>query len=209
MIRVFAKILLFVVAFQFGNSFQAIAEQPDSPEFVVANFQSHLVEVMKVSETLTVQERFDQLAPAVDAAFHMPLMVQIAVGTHWGKTNAEERQKVIEAFRRMSLSTLATLFDGYSGEVFEHQKNQSGPSGTIIVDTDLIKSDNSRVQIAYVTRQFKSGWRIIDVVVDGGISELKVRRSEYRLVLKTSGMVGLIDLLTNKSSQLIAESGEQ
>lgn len=207
MIRNFATTFVFISIFHLGLGLQAAAKQPDSPEGIVAEFQLRLIEVMKVSETLTVKQRFDRLAPAVDAAFHMPLMVQIAVGTHWGKTNGEERQNVTKAFRRMSLSTLATLFDGYGGELFAHQKNESGPSGTIIVATDLIKTDKSRVQIAYVMRQFKQGWRIIDVIVDGGISELMVRRSEYRLILKQNGINGLIDLLENKSDQLISESG--
>ena len=49
------------------------------------------------------------------------------------------------------------------------------------------------------------GWRVIDVIVDNGISELKVRRSEYNLILKQSGVPGLITLLHNKADELVAE----
>ncbi|NQW01771.1 MAG: ABC transporter substrate-binding protein [Rhodospirillales bacterium] len=206
MIRNIATTLIVSGILFSGTPVQSTTKAAATPEAVVAEFQSQLVEVMKVSESLTRRERFKLLAPAVDAAFHMPLMVQIAVGSHWADADDISRVKVTEAFRGMSLSTLATLFDGYSGEVFEHQKNNPGPSGTIIVMTDLVKTDKSRIKIAYVTRNFKIGWRIIDVIVDGGISELKVRRSEYRLVLKNKGIYGLIDLLQEKSNQLMAES---
>lgn len=206
MIRKLTRILTVVGLLIPSGHLVAATMEPATPEAVVAEFQKQLVEVMKVSETLSVRERFDRLLPTVDAAFHMPLMVQIAVGSHWEKTNPYEQEQVTEAFRRMSVSTLATLFDGYSGEIFEHQKNSPGPSGTVIVMTDLVKTDKSRIHISYVARKFNIGWRIIDIIVDGGISELKVRRSEYRLVLKNSGINGLIDLLLTKAEQLINET---
>ena len=196
--------LLVVLAMTVHGTPLVSAATLDSPESIVMGFQNNLIEVMKVAETLSVSQRFDHLSLAVDRAFHLPLMVQIAVGSHWKTTDQGARSKVLKAFRRMSISTLATLFDGYGGETFEHQKNKSGPSNTILVMTDLVKSDNSRIQIAYVTRQFKSGWRIIDVVLDGGISELKVRRSEYRQVLNNTGISGLVDLLNDKADELMS-----
>lgn len=181
-------------------------EASDGPKITVQTFQDNLIAVMKEADKLSVVERFDRLAPAVDAAFHMPLMIQIAVGSYWKTADKQTQKAVLAAFRRMSIATLATLFSGYSGEVFEHQKNNPGPSKTIIVMTDLVKTDNSRIQIAYVVREFKRGWRIIDVVVDGGISELKVRRSEYRQILQNDGVSGLVALLNSKADELMAES---
>lgn len=175
-----------------------------SPNSVVAEFQNQLIEVMKVAEITSARDRYKLLTPAVDAAFHLPIMVQISVGTHWKGTTTSEREDVLGAFRRMSIATLATLFSGYSGEQFEHQKNNPGPSKTILVMTELVKTDNSRVKIAYVTREFKDGWKIIDVVVDSGISELKVRRSEYRQTLRNDGISGLTKLLNEKADQLMS-----
>ena len=181
----------------------AFANEKKSPEAVVAFFQDKLLNVMKVSETLSTQQRYDKLKPVLDISFHFPLMVQIAVGAHWGDADQELRLKVTNSFRRLSISTLATLFDGYSGESFVYRKNFLGPYKTIIVVTDLLKSDKTRIEISYVTRKFLNGWRIIDVILDGGISELKVKKSEYRQILKTEGIYGLIDLLDKKTNELM------
>ena len=78
-----------------------------------------------------------------------------------------------------------------------------GPQNTTLVVTKLVKSDQSTVEISYVTRQFKNGWRIIDVILDRGISELMVRRSEYRLILKNRGVAGLISVLNSKADELV------
>jgi len=181
------------------------AATADSPTSVVTNFQHALLEVMKEAEKSTVRERFDQLAPQVDRTFHVPLMTQIATGRFWQDATMEEKAAVVKAFRRMSVATLATLFDGYTGETFATIGERPGPSKTTVVSTKLTKSDKSSVSIAYISRKFGEQWRLIDVIVDGGISELKVRQSEYRLVLKKSGLPGLIDLLNGKADELMSQ----
>jgi hopanoid biosynthesis associated membrane protein HpnM len=161
---------------------------------------------MKGSKALSTHQNYQKLEPVFDMSFDFPLMVQIAVGSYWKATDQELRLKVIKSFRRLSISTVATLFDGYSGEFFEYKKNSPGPYKTILVVTDLVKSDKTRIEISYVTRKFRNGWRIIDVILGGGISEIKVRQSEYRQILKMAGISGLIGLLDKKSNELIMTS---
>lgn len=177
----------------------------DGASAVVESFQSSLLDVMKIAETSTIRQRYDKLAPTIENSFHVPLMTQIATGRHWSTAQPSDKTKLVSAFRRMSISTLATLFDGYSGERFEVIGERPGPSKTTIVSTNIVKSDNSKVSIAYVARKFSGKWRLIDIVVDSGISELKVRRSEYNQVLKKSGVPGLIALLNGKADDLMSE----
>jgi len=183
-LRSFLTVFLFVSIVFVGED--AIAGGK-SPSAVVGSFQDMLLGVMKTAENTTVKQRFENLEQGVGQSFHVPLMVQIATGKYWKEATRDERTKLVSAFLRMSISTLATLFDGYDGEIFRQTGVKEGPSKTRLVMTELVKSDKSTVDIAYVTRQFGEEWRIIDVIVDSGISELKVRRSEYHLVLKEKG----------------------
>jgi len=177
----------------------------NSASKMVQNFQATLLDVMKSADQTPLKQRYDQLAPKVAATFHLPLMTQIATGRYWQNATVSEKSAAVGGFRRMSVATLATLFDGYSGESFAVTGEGPGPSKTTIVATKLTKSDESQIEIAYVARQFGGQWRLIDVVVDGGISELKVRRSEYHLILKKRGMAGLIELLNNKADELMSQ----
>ena len=172
---------------------------------VVKNFQSALIEVMKVADKISVAERYKRLEPAVQKSFHLPLMAQISASSHWKLATRDEKIQLITAFRRMSVATLATLFSSYSGEKFEIVAEKPGPSKTTIVMCNLVKSDKSTVDIAYITKRFKDGWRLIDVVLDSGISELKIRRSEYHQVLRQAGVPALISLLNNKADQLMSQ----
>lgn len=192
-------LIVFLAISLTGEAFAA------SPSNVVERFQASLLEVMKVADTKTVQQRYDLLRPSVEKSFHIPLMIQIASSGYWKESTKTQRRQLVDAFRRMSISTLATLFAGYDGEVFKLVEEKPGPQKTTLVMTKLIKADTSAVEIAYVTRSFKTGWRIIDVIVDNGISELMVRRSEYRQTLKKQGVPGLIALLNGKANELVSK----
>lgn len=196
------KTLIFLLSFAFASN--PASAGPSASE-VVERFQAALVQVMKEAEALSVQQRFDRLSPIVDKSFHIPLMIQIATGSYWKEATSPERAQLVKAFRRMSVAVLATLFDGYSGEMFKQVGEKPGPQKTLLVMTKLVKSDKSMVDIVYVSRRFKESWQIIDVVIDNGISELKVRRSEYNLVLKNKGIPGLISLLTKKADELVSQ----
>ena len=196
------KTLIFLLSFALASN--PASAGPSASE-VVERFQTTLIQVMKEAKTLSVQQRFDRLSPIVDKSFHIPLMIQIATGSYWKEATPPERAQLVKAFRRMSIAILATLFDGYSGEAFKRVGEKPGPQKTLLVMTKLVKSDKSTVDIAYVSRRFKERWLIIDVVIDKGISELKVRRSEYNLVLKNKGIPGLISLLTKKAHELVSQ----
>lgn len=186
----------------------AIASVPaaaGTPSELVEKFQTNLLQVMKDAEKLSVRQRYERLASSVESSFHLPLMVQIATANHWQEATPSQRVQLVSAFRRMSITTLATLFDSYDGETFQILAEKPGPQHTQLVLTKLTKADKSTVDIAYVARKFDDGWRMIDVILDNGISELKVRRSEYSLVLKTDGVPGLVALLNRKADELISK----
>jgi phospholipid transport system substrate-binding protein len=196
------KVLIFLIFVLFSVP---AAGQENSPRIVVAEFQATLLEAMKKAEILGVKGRYQMLVPPIEKAFHIPLMIRIVTGGYWNNANKSQQRDIINAFKRMNISTLATLFDGYSGQSFKIVGDRPGPQKTLLVDTKLSQPDKSPVDIAYVMKSINNRWRIIDVIVDNGISELTVRRSEYHRVLKDDGMTGLINTLNSKADELIEQ----
>lgn len=205
--RSWAKHLVFLVFFSVaGITLRPVAAQAvdDTPAHVVKAFQDDLISVMRDAKRLGVKGRYQRLLPAVSRTFSLSVMVRIATGRHWQQATDAQRKRLVEAFRRMSVTTLAALIDGYSGEKFMIVGTQDGPKGTRLVQTRLITGSGEHHDIAYVAKRFDVGWRLIDVIVDNGISELRVRMSEYHRVLAQQGVEGLIRLLNGKADQLIA-----
>ena len=54
----------------------------------------------------------------------------------------------------------------------------------------------------YLLRNEQEKWRIIDVYLNGTVSQLAARRSEFSSVLRQDGVSGLVALLKQKTAQL-------
>jgi phospholipid transport system substrate-binding protein len=111
----------------------------------------------------------------------------------------------------MSIATYTFRFRDYSGQRFETLKSSEGPRMTKLIHTRIVsppKNKDKQEQVrrlTYVTKQIRGMWKIVDVLLDGGISELSVKHSEYRTILKTKGVGVLAERLNRKADQLIAD----
>ncbi len=181
------------------------AAQEDPARTVIQRFQKSLLAVMKEAKSLGVTGRYQRLQPRIEEAFHLPLMIRVATGSFWRKADKEQRARLVAAFKRLSISTYANRFDGYSDQVFEIVDQRPGPQKTVLVKTRIVSPGDSPARLTYVVKEFKGQWRIVDILLDNDISELAVRRSEYRRLLKQKGVDGLIATLNDKADGLVAE----
>jgi len=187
--------------FVFLVSLPAVGAE-NTPVSVVEGFHKDLLTVMKAADKLGVKGRYQYLAPRLAKAFDMSRMIRIATGSFWKKADPNQQKQLLDAFTQMSASTYASQFDGYSGEAFKTLGAKPGPRGTMMVATQILRPNDSPVDITYVVKESGGRWRIVDVLLDNSVSELAVRRSEYRQMLRSRGMKGLIDLLNSKASSL-------
>ncbi len=171
---------------------------------VIERFHEVLLGTMQEAETLGFKGRYSRLEQPVRESFHLAFMARVTAGSHWRRATEEQRRALFEAFTRTSVGTYALRFDGFSGQEFRLLRETSGPGNTKLVVTNIVSPGRDPVELTYVLREFAGSWRIIDVLVEGGISELAVRRSENRAILKQSGLAGLITALNAKADDLIA-----
>jgi phospholipid transport system substrate-binding protein len=128
-------------------------------------------------------------------------MTRLAVGPSWAGMNPAQQQQVTQAFGRYIGAVYADRFDSFSGEKLEVTGTQQSTGGTIITSR-IVKSTGEPVEINYLMRQSSAGWQIADVYLNGTISELATRRSEFSSILQTQGVTGLIATLNGKAAAL-------
>jgi len=80
---------------------------------------------------------------------------------------------------------------------------QPAPSG-VMVRSQIIKADGEPVKVDYLMRRKGDTWLISDIYLDGAISEVATRRSEFSAILKNDGAEGLIAALNRKTDALIS-----
>jgi phospholipid transport system substrate-binding protein len=171
---------------------------------VVRGFYTTLVGTMKDGPALGFDGREKKLAPAVKSAFNLPLMTRFAVGPVWIKATPSEQQQLIRAFSDFSVATYANQFTKYDGEQFDVLGQKPASGGGVIVDTKLTPGDGSApVTLDYLMKQDDRGaWRIVDVFLDGSISQLATRRSEFTSIVERDGIPALVNQLGDKAKQM-------
>ncbi|MFQ5784625.1 MAG: ABC transporter substrate-binding protein [Alphaproteobacteria bacterium] len=169
---------------------------------VVSALHASLLKVMKDAGRLGFEGRRAYLAPVVAATFDIALIARSATGRHWKSLTEAERKSLIEKIGALTVASYAARFDGYSGEKFRVISDKPAPRHTMFVNTEIIKSNGEPVQINYLLRSTKSGWRIVDVYLKGIYSELALKRSEYTAVIKQRGVKGLLAAIDAKIADL-------
>jgi phospholipid transport system substrate-binding protein len=176
--------------------------QETGPRAVVSAFQDTLLATMKEAGPLGFDGRYQRLQPAMESAFDLEQMTRIVIGGRWAKLSETERRQVVDLFRRFSVSTYASEFTGYGGEQFEIGDDRAKPGLGTIVETRIVFKKDKPVALNYLLRQTPQGWKIVDVYLDGTISELARRRAEFASIISNQGVDGLIALLKKKNEEL-------
>jgi phospholipid transport system substrate-binding protein len=190
---------------------QADAAAAGEPTAVVDRLHAALLDTMQNADALGVEGRYRALRPILEDVYDFRTMIAIVAGAHWASAGEDRQRALLDAFSRLSAATYADRFDGYDGETFEIEGTREGPRGTTLVDTRLNRSDGEPVAITYVLRPGRTptgdqGWRIIDVLLEGSISELALRRSDYAGILAAGGVPRLTEVLDEKVAAML--SGE-
>ena len=181
------------------------ASSAQTPSERIGGLNAALLDVMKNAADLGYRGRYEKLHPVMTGLYDFSLMSRVAVGAYWKGLEKAKREQLIDAFSRMSVATYAARFDGYSGEKFEIISSEKSVRDTMLVKTNLIKSDGTPIALNYLTRTRDGEWRIIDVFLDARFSELARLRADYTAVIKREGFDILIETIEAKIKGLTEE----
>jgi phospholipid transport system substrate-binding protein len=192
-----ALALLLVVAIA------APARAADPAAERIQSFYNSLLDTMKRGPQLGMRGRYQALEPAVGATFDVSSMIQFIVGPTWTNISQQDRTALTAAFRRMTVANYAANFTKYDGEQFNVDSNvqQRGPDK--IVQTTLVPKGDKPVPLVYRMRDTSGSWKVIDVFLEGYVSTLATRRSDFAATLASGGASALVAKIDQLSNNLL------
>jgi len=189
-----------------GETTDAVqAEAAKSPEPAIEAFHKGLLEIMKEAEALGIEGRIEKLAPLMASTFDLEFMASKTVGRHWKKLSDEDKLRWSEIFARFTIANYAGRFTGFTGEEFVTVGVEDGARGTLRVLTKIVIPNEDDVQLNYRVIEKNGEWKVIDVYLNGTVSELALRRSEYSSALKRDGFDQLVNTIETKIVDLKAK----
>lgn len=189
---------MLVMLLPISPAFSAAESETRNPEQVIQYLQSSLLHVMQDGEKLGYDGRYKYLEPVIDQSHDIDLIIKTILGaTYWSQLDATQQNLMVETFRQLSIATYAGRFTHHEGEQFRIIEQRDLPRDQVLVRSQLTQSDGGTVNFDYVLHQDQGHWRITNILFDG-VSDLAIKRGEYRAILQRSGFQALIDMLKEK-----------
>ncbi|MCB1935181.1 MAG: ABC transporter substrate-binding protein [Nitrosomonas sp.] len=201
LILVSVIILPLISVVKIAKASEAELPEPDSAYATVYDLQQSLLQSMREGEQMGYAGRVEFLTDAVNRTHDIELIIKTILGaTLWFELSSEQQDLIIETFRQLSIATYAGQFKQHEGEQFEFIEQRDLPRDQKLVRSQLIQSNGTPVNFDYVLHQNAGKWLIINILFDG-VSDLAIKRSEYRSIMQRDGFQALIDMLNVKITE--------
>lgn len=161
-----------------------------------------LLGAMKAGKATPFMQRFNLIAPAVDGAFDVSGVLTASVGPRLATIPAPQQAALLAVFRKFTIASYASSFDSFGGERLTLLPDQRSVGADVVVATQIAPAQGTPTRIDYVMRRGAQGWRAVDVLLDGSISQNAVKRSDFRSLVSASSAQPLIDSLQRKVAEL-------
>ncbi len=175
--------------------------EPDSAYATVHDLQQSLLQSMRDGAQLGFSGRVEFLTAVINRTHDIDLIIKTILGaTLWNQLGQEQHDLITETFRQLSIVTYAGQFKQHDGEQFKFLEQRDLPREQKLVRSQLIQSDGGIVNFDYVLHHTDEKWLIINILFDG-VSDLAIKRSEYRSIMQRDGFQSLIDMLKVKITE--------
>ena len=184
-----------------GATLPARAQSADPAAAAVQNFYDTLVASMKSGGT--AKSRYDKLKPAVEQDFDIPGMTALSVGPTWPSIAPADQKALTEAFERMTVANYARSFDSFDGEKFMVEPAVTERGSDKFVKTTLKPGSGDAIPFNYRLHEAGGSWKIVDIYLNGNISQLAQKRSDFGATLQSGGPQGLAKKINALADQAL------
>lgn len=187
----------------------AAAESTASPDpfgaqrEVVERLHGALLEAMQSASESNFTERREALRGVIVESFDFSFMAEKSAGRYWRDLDGDDRLALTAAISELAVSNYAARFDAFDGERFETTGAEEANYQTVLVRTQIVQAGGTETRLDYRMRNNRDGKPlIVDVFLNGTVSELAMRRAEYSSVIKREGFDALIAALGERVAAL-------
>ena len=168
----------------------------------IQQFYNSLLAIMKAGRATPFTQRYNILVPSLERALNVPEVLRTAVGFAWMALLPSQQSNLLAAFRHYATATWVSNFDSYSGQKMEVFPTTRSVGPSQVVHTEIVKASGGSSVIDFVMRPATGGWKAVDVLLDGSISQVAVLRSDFTSLL-ARGPRALADNLERKATDLM------
>jgi phospholipid transport system substrate-binding protein len=165
------------------------------------------IKIMQDKDTPVAQRR-RELRSLVDEHFDFDDMARSALGYHWRKLQAAQRQEFSKLFKSFIEDAYLAKIEDYSGQKVKFIGANMEGQGYSRVRSRIVQDGKAPIPLNYMLERENNAWKIYDVTVDN-ISIIANYRNQFNRVINNQGFDTLMADMRNKQQQLAASLGER
>lgn len=182
----------------FGAAPVSAADSPLDPAVqAIKSFYATLIDTMKRGKELGLEGRTKELKPATESAFDLTEITRLSIGPSWTGISEDQRKALVDAMERVTVFQYAKNFSKFNGEQFVVEPDAKPRSDDKIVESKLVSSDGNSVAFNYRMHPVDGHWKIVDVYLNGNISQIALRRADFSSTVQKLGPTGLVAKLND------------
>jgi len=197
------KFLSAILACLMALALPARAQQDLGPEELVRKVTQDVLDAIRSDKQLAAGDKQKALKLAEEKVLpHIDFeeATRLAAGRAWAQATPEQRNRLVEEFRRMLVRTYSNAISAYEGQTMQVLPVRLKPGDTeVTVHNRYIRAGGKPLPVDYQMHKTSQGWKIYDITVEG-VSLVLTYRSEFDAIVKQEGIDGLIKRLEEKNT---------
>lgn len=180
-------------------SSQAIAgTTSDGAKSYIDSVAKQVLDILKTDAGQSAKQQ--QLVKVFGSTVDIDFVGKFVLGRHWKAATPEQQKAYLVAYEPFILNNYARKLTRYSGQQYKlKEARESG--GNYIVTMEIMDGDKPPVFVDYWLRGNGSGYRLVDIAVEG-VSLLATQRSEFNAIVQGKGMDHLVKALEKQAKAL-------
>ncbi len=200
MLRTFFSLLALMLGLNTGPALAA--DMP--PDVLARTTTQEVLAILKQDKDIQSgnQSRVYQLVEAkILPNFDFNRMTQLAVGKHWPRATAKQKQELVTEFRNLLVRTYSSSLTAFTNQTVEFKPLAMKPDETdVTVRSEIRQPGGQPIPIDYSMYKTAFGWKVYDVAIDG-VSLVTNYRASFSSTIRQNGIDGLIKTLAAQSER--------
>ena len=151
--------------------------------------------LIKISNKTIKSNNLALMDDVVKNSYNLEKMGKMIIGVNWKQMETKMKKEFINVFKRFISVNYFRRFNKINDLDFEHQSLRVIEDKFRLASVILI-ADNERIKIDYLLGLKNDQWKIFDVLLDGSISEIATKKSDFKKIINEEGVSGLIKNLS-------------
>ena len=143
-------------------------------------------------ETVVISLKlFNKVLNLTKEIYDVEKMSKIIIGSKWEGITSKDKTEFIKVFEEFVVTNYFRRFSKLKELSFIHKETKVIGDNFILVKFNL-KADEDVVYLDYLMHGNEKKWRVFDILLDGSISEIATKKSDFKKIIDEKGIRGLI-----------------